>query len=142
MTFPVGSFAGRIVLDWTGPNDFIYQPVGGFVFVRSTGEVIQPDQFHTDGGSTPRWATVVGNDFDRFGDCFPGFLIHDWLFELNRMDKGTTTFKGSAQILGECLETLNAKGWNGKGKKRITKAAIAAIFIAVSSPVARELWHR
>lgn len=79
-----GELSGRLILDWYEPDWFVYTPDPGMLlrFVCANGDVVQPSEMLTDGGSIPRpfraWKT-----YSPWGYAH-AFVVHDWLFEVHR----------------------------------------------------------
>jgi hypothetical protein len=136
--YPLGKFENleRSRLQWVAPNWFEFIPKGNmaFTFVRSQGEHITPKNFFTDGGSIPRlfrWS----DDLDPFGSL-PGYLLHDWEFDLHHCNQSNKTFEDVASILMEALRTLMEGGYVKKDM-----LAFWMIETGINSWVAHEAWN-
>jgi hypothetical protein len=134
-----GSFTGKLTVEWIAPNQFVYRPDKDqpLVYVTSDGLRIQPQLMYTDGGSIPRlfWSAP---DFGPW-DFAPGYIIHDWLFHQHSCqlaDWQKYDFPKSAQVLAEGIKTQMEKG----GQPEPT--VVYAIYEAVRSPIAQNLWDR
>lgn len=134
-----GAFVGKLTVEWIAPNQFIYRPDKDdpLVFTTSDARRIQPQLMYTDGGSIPRlfWSA---SDLGPW-DFAPGYIIHDWLFQQHHCQIGdwqSYDFPRSAQILAEGIKTQMEQA--GKPEPAI----VYAIYEAVRSPVAENLWNR
>src|SRR5690349_10192173 len=76
-----GTLEGKLEVEWIGPDEFIFHPDPRtpLKFTRSNGEVIQPGEMYTDGGSIP-YAMRIFRSFSPWGYA-PAFIVHDWLFD-------------------------------------------------------------
>lgn len=133
----IGTFTGKLTVEWIEPNVFIYRPdaIAPLVYTTSDGRKIQPRLMLTDAGSIPRlfWSTPGLGPWD----FAPGYIIHDWLFEQHHCkeaDWQLYDFKRSAEILAEAMKTQMVKA----GKPEPT--VVWAVYEAVSSDIARNLW--
>ena len=135
---PIGSFEGKLTVEWIAPNQFIYRPdpTRPLVYTAADGLKIEPRFMYTDGGSIPRlfWSAPGLGPWD-FG---PGYIIHDWLFEQHHCRTGDWTaisFSRSASLLAEALKTQMIR--SGRPEPEL----LYAIHGAVSLPVAERLWN-
>ena len=133
-----GTFSGKLTVEWIEPNLFIYRPdaQSPLVYTTSDGRTIKPRVMYTDGGSIPRpfWSAPGLGPWD----FAPGYIIHDWLFEQHHCQEGdwaSYDFARSAAVLAEAMKTQMAKA------DQAEPAIVWAVYEAVSSPVARELWN-
>ena len=136
---PTGRFLGKLTVEWIAPNQFIYRPDPSepLVYTTADGRRIQPQLMYTDGGSIPRlfWSAPDLGPWD----FAPGYIIHDWLFQQHHCQIGdwqNYDFPKSAQTLAEGIKTQMEKA--GKPEPTI----VYAIYSAVRSPVAENLWNR
>lgn len=134
-----GSFAGKLTVEWVRPNLFIYRPDKDdpLRFTAPDGRVIQPRLMYTDGGSIPRlfWSAP---DFGPW-DFAPGYIVHDWLFQQHHCQVGDWQdydFPKSATILAQGMKTQMEKA----GQPEPT--VVFAVYEAVRSPIAENLWNR
>jgi hypothetical protein len=134
-----GTFSGKLTVEWVQPNLFIYRPDKDdpLQFTTPEGRRIQPQLMYTDGGSIPRlfWSAP---DFGPW-DFAPGYVIHDWLFQQHHCQTGdwrSYDFPKSAEILAQGIKTQMEKA----GKPEPT--VVWAIYEAVSSPIAENLWTK
>jgi hypothetical protein len=130
--------AGRLIVEWVEPDHFIYRPDAKtpLTFITSDGRVIVPREMKTDGGSIPRLFWSVPG-FSPWG-LAPGYIVHDWLFVQQHCKYDgyqQYSFEDSAHILAEAIKTQME---TGRAPKDPT--VLSAIYEAVSSPIARELW--
>jgi hypothetical protein len=135
----VGSFAGKLTVEWVQPNFFIYRPDKDdpLRFTTPDGKIIQPQLMYTDGGSIPRlfWSAP---DFGPW-DFAPGYIIHDWLFTQHHCQVGDWQdfdFPRSAEVLAQGIKTQMEKA----GRPEPTVAY--AIYEAVRSRIAENLWTK
>ncbi len=118
----VGSFSGRLVVEWNGfdfENDrptFIFKPdpTAPFRYTASSGRVFEPRLMDTDGGTIP----LVLHGIKKFAPWgyAPAYVIHDWLFVAHKCDvmpDNEVSFAQSADILGEAIKTLMVVGHIG-----------------------------
>lgn len=134
---PAGTFQNldKINLRWLKPDWFEYipDPELPFSFKRASGEVITPGQMLTDGGTIPRplW---VRPEFSPW--CYtPGFLVHDWEFDLHHDQTSAKTFEDVRDTLAEAIKTLMEINLCPKSER-----IFSAIYAGVSTDIARELW--
>lgn len=145
---PTGEVAGRLTIEWVGPDQFIYRPDAQrpFYFKRANGEVIQPRSIYTDGGSIPRalWA-FRGYSPWAFGSAY---VAHDWLFSAHHCGYAEAqhhTVYTSADVLSECIKTLMENDWKLAQKENRSESLrnpslLFTIDRAVRSKVALNLW--
>lgn len=136
---PIGKFSGKLYVEWISPNQFIYRPDASdpLTYTTSSGIKIVPRLMYTDGGSIPRlfWSSSGLGPWD----FAPGYIVHDWLFQQHHCkldDWQSYDFQRSADVLAEALKTQMVKG--GKAEPAI----VYAVYEAVRSPIAEELWRR
>ncbi|MDB5531756.1 MAG: hypothetical protein JWO28_71 [Hyphomicrobiales bacterium] len=92
---------------------------------------------HTDGGSIPRLFWGVPG-FSPWGMA-PGYIVHDWLFVQHRCRYDgyeSVSFEDSARVLAEAIKTQMRDG-----KAPESPDVLYAVYEAVSSPIARDLWN-
>jgi len=104
-----GMISGDLIIEWRKPDEFLYKPSASnpLRFIRSNGDVIQPELMWTDGGSVPRPMWIFRN-YSPWG-YGPAFIIHDWLFTMQDCElPGHTaySFDDSAEIMSEVIRTL------------------------------------
>ena len=133
-----GTFKGRLDVEWVEPNHFIFRPHPGdpLTYTTAANDKIEPGTMYTDGGSIPRvfWGLPMLGPWD----FAPGYIIHDWLFVQHHCKSAgweKIDFPRSAQILAEAIKTQMVK--SGKEDPPV----LAAIYEAVKSPVAEQLWN-
>lgn len=108
----VGEIKGKLVVQWQGPDKFIYIPDQRepLSFIRKKDgkaiDIITPGKMYTDGGSIPR-VLWIDKDFSpwMFG---PAYIVHDWLFELKHCNlPGNEKYDHhiAAQIMAEVIKT-------------------------------------
>jgi len=136
---PQGKFGGKIVLEWIGPDEFIYRqdPTDPLYFERANGTRIVPEDMYTDGGSIPRPMWVFRN-YSPWG-YGPAFIIHDWLFNAHHCDTpgyNNYTVTEAADVMAECEKTLMETG-----KAHRSTLTLYVMHQAVSSPAAVWLWN-
>jgi len=134
-----GAFKGRLVVEWIQPDQFIYSPDPNtpLRFEIAGRAPIQPERMLTDGGSIPRlfWSHPGFGPWD-FG---PGYIIHDWLFHQHHCKIGNwseISFEDSAVVLAEAIKTQMEKAPPPQRDAQV----VWAIYEAVKSPIAHELW--
>ena len=81
-----GKICNLPAVQWTSPNTFIYRREAArpFCFHRGNGEIIEPANIFTDGGSIPKVAWAAG--FSPW-DYAPAYIVHDWLYEAHRQHR-------------------------------------------------------
>ena len=133
-----GSFTGKLTVEWVAPNQFIYRPDKDdpLQYKTSDGRTIKPQLMYTDGGSIPRlfWSAPDLGPWD----FAPGYIIHDWLFQQHHCqidDWQSYDFPKSAQVLAEGIKTQMEKA------SKPEPTIVLAIYEAVRSPVAENLWN-
>lgn len=103
----VGCFFGRLILEWSGPSDWFYMSfLSHLRFVRSMGDIVDPEDTPTDGGSVPRpfW-NLPGLDPTYY---MKAYVIHDYMFRTHQKAKGVpVNFDEANLILAEMLVVLN-----------------------------------
>jgi hypothetical protein len=79
-----GQILGRPAVVWETPDRFLLKrdTQRPFRFLRHNGDVIEPQNLHTDGGSVPRM--LWGYEGFSPWQFAPAYLIHDWLYESHR----------------------------------------------------------
>jgi hypothetical protein len=89
------------------PTIYMYvpDPINPLTYTTSTGLEITPGKFEFDGASSPRitWWIPGCSPFDKW---IKAAAIHDWLYELNHMEKPLVSFEESTIILEEALHAL------------------------------------
>lgn len=141
----IGEFSGRFMLEWGGPESFIYHPDANdpFRYTRNLGggktEVIEPGPMKTDGGSIPIVAQVLtGRTPWEYG---PAYLIHDWEFYRHDVDESfRKSFKQVNLTLAEAIWTLMNKGYLNNRKPKKDYRNVYTIYAGVSSFVGRAIW--
>ena len=135
---PVGRFEGRFTLQWLAPELFFYipDPLHTMRYIRANGEIIQPEEMLTDGGSMALLAQLATRMTRwSYGLAFP---VHDCLWEQARNgDQSREAFERSNMILAEAMRTMQVAGMINRGH-----ADIVTVYRAVSSPVAWRRWRR
>ena len=133
-----GKLRGKLTVDWIEPDKFIFQPDkdNPLTFTRYNNEKITPGQMYTDGGSIPRplWAL---RSYSPWGYA-PAFIVHDWLFEMKHCQlPGNERYsvEEAAWIMSEIMKTLMEK-------YGVDKLTHYAMFEAVKSPIAENLWNK
>ncbi|WP_140636600.1 DUF1353 domain-containing protein [Methylibium rhizosphaerae] len=134
---PVGVLSGKLDVEWTEANQFIFRPRpdNPLTFVTSAGRRIQPGVMYTDGGSVPRffWSMPSFGPWD-FG---PAYILHDWLFQQHHCKLGDwqkDTLGTTADVLAEAIKTQMTR------TNQHDAFAVWAIHRAVSSSVAQKRW--
>lgn len=133
-----GVFDPNVHLLPRGESDYLYTPDRNnpLRFVRSSGEMIQPGNMVTDGGSVPRPAWVIP-DIDPL-TYIKAYLVHDWDFSRHHCDDGYgRDFDGVNLTLGEGIYTLMRAGEVGTDWRKVE-----LVYQAVSSFVGRAVWDR
>jgi len=138
----LGQFSGEINLLYRSPVEFgfIFNPENPFRFERGTepdkfvpsGEIIQPGNMETDGGSIPRVAELGG--LNRLTD-FPGYLIHDWEFDRHHAGEATKGLDEVNLTLCEAVYTLMMTG-----AAPMNGLHLRLIWDGVSSPIGHDVW--
>ena len=137
--FPIGRFYNleHLFLRWVNESWLEYLPHPEahqrFCFVRSGGEVITPGHIYTSGSILPRklW-TKLGLSSQ---DFMPPLLVHEWEYELRYTGKQRKTFEAVRATAMEGVHTLMTLG-----RSAVKPFIFRAIYGALSSPVARNLW--
>jgi len=134
-----GAFKGKAILEWDGPNEFVYRPdpKRPLEFIRSDGEVIKPNAMYTDAGSIPQPLWAIKN-YSPLGYA-PAFLIHDWLFDAHHCQVDGYeyhTIDSSADVMSECIKTL----METRDDVSVSKTTLYAMDKAVRSPFAKKAW--
>jgi hypothetical protein len=128
---PVGRFENLESnrLAWREPDWFEFIPMRGapFVFVRASGEAIEPRRMFTDGGSIPRVLWPI-RSLSPWGYA-PAFLVHDWEFDRHHCGHSPKSFE---EVRDTMMET---------GVCPVDRIAFRAIQGGVDSPVARIVWN-
>jgi Protein of unknown function (DUF1353) len=116
VTYGDGTLKGRVVVQWTQEDKFIYLKQSNPLSFQPSFMTIPivPENMRTDGGSIPRvfWS-IPGLSPWGLG---PAYIIHDWLFEVHRCHRpappevAQITFEQSAQILAEVGKSLIEAG--------------------------------
>lgn len=131
-----GEFRGLPTLVWVGANRFRFVQDATkkpFEFIRSNGETVRPQDMFTDGGSVPRLIQPLPG-FSAW-DYGAAFIIHDWEFEAHHKGISNKSFDDVNLTLAEGIKTLMDSGIVEKNT-----FALYAIWAAVSSPVAKQIW--
>ncbi len=121
-----------------GERDYLYtpHPIDPLRFQRSTGEIIQPGQMITDGGTVPRVAWVIP-DINPW-TYIKAYLVHDWDFLRHHCD---ATYGRAFEVvnltLGEGIYTLMRTGEVGTDWRKVE-----LVYEAVSSFVGHGVWDR
>ena len=149
----VGSFSGRLVVEWNGfdfENDrptFIFRPdpAAPFRYTTSSGRVFEPRLMDTDGGTIPLILHGI-KKFSPWGYA-PAYVIHDWLFVAHKCGvtpDNDVSFAQSADILGEAIKTLMVVGHaDYDGTTKVFPKAedtLYLIHLAVGSSIAKRMW--
>jgi hypothetical protein len=149
----VGSFSGRLLVEWNGfdfENDrptFIFrpEPAAPFRYTTSSGRVFEPRLMDTDGGTIP----LVLHGIKKFAPWgyAPAYVIHDWLFvahKCNVTPDNDVSFAQSVDILGEAIKTLMVSGHiDYDGTVKVFPKAedtLYLIHMAVGSSIAKGMW--
>ena len=135
-----GKIDGRLTVQWFERDRFRFIPdeEDPLVFTRSNGDVIEPGEMATDGGSIPRPLWALKN-YSPWGYA-PGYIVHDWLFEANHCnveEYADYSLKESGLVLSEVIKTMMEDEKYG-GKNEIV---LYSVYLAVTSEVAEELWN-
>ncbi len=136
--FPIGEFINmeNIRLRWLNEKwfEFIPNDVAPFGFKRSSGEIIHPGRFYTDGGSIPRvfWPKKGLSPWE-YG---PAYVIHDWEFDLHHCDQSTKAFEEVRDTMMEAVRTLMESDLTTK-----RKWVFSRIYDGIDSFVARNIWN-
>jgi len=132
-----GELKGKLTVEWIEPDAFIFRPDKNepLTFTRYNKEKITPGLMYTDGGSIPRplWAF---RNYSPWGYA-PAFIVHDWLFHMKHCQlPGNDKFTAdeAAWVLSEVMKTMMEK----QGSDKLT---LYAVFEAVRSPIAENLWN-
>jgi hypothetical protein len=144
ITYGDGDLRGRVLVEWTSEDKFIYRPdvdrSRRLSFKPSfLTTAIVPEVMYTDGGSIPRifWS-IPGLSPWGLG---PAYIIHDWLFLVHRCHRTAPpevtaiTFEQSAQILAEVGKSLIEAGL-------IENNRLEEIVWAIQTKYARDIWDR
>jgi len=114
--YKAGQFANLdyVQLRWHTNNimEFIPDPEHPFQFTDSTGYVVRPRQFFTDGATIPSFATgLTGISRWQYG---PAILIHDWEYAQHHCKSlpSNRDRKRVDDALMEALKTLMIEGQN------------------------------
>ena len=134
-----GEFRGSLDVRWVKPDKFLYIPNKDdpLRFITSK-RTFQAEKMYTDGGSIPRlfWS-VPGYSPWGYG---PAYIIHDWLFEAHYCDLPDyrdISFQDSARLLAEGIKTLMEAN-----VAPLDETTMWAIYEAVRSPIARDVWDK
>jgi hypothetical protein len=132
-----GRFEGEPRLVWIAPDLFRHEPNPDkpFRFVRHDGEIIQPGEMRTDGGSIPRPLWFV-RDLSPWAYA-PAFLIHDWLFDLHHCGRTDKGFEEVRDIMLEGVRTLMETG-----VCEASRLKFDLIYAGIDSFVARQVWEK
>jgi hypothetical protein len=138
---PRGEFAGRLIVQWVEPNQFLYLPdsEAPLQYRASDGRLIVPKKMYTNAGSIPRlfWSSPGLGPWD----FAPGYIIHDWIFRIHHCqieDWQRYSFDDSARILAEAIKTQ----MQANKLQRPEPVLVWAIHEAVKSPIAEALWNK
>lgn len=155
-----GEVSGKLMVFWTGYDDFVYYPYYSDPLVyrlprelaeKIGSDTIRPGAIYTDGGSIPQALRSV-TGLSPWG-YRPAYIVHDWLFVAHhcivhdrvdshdRRDRPEVEtvraidFAMSADILASVIQALVKQ-------ERVPKNALApgAIYAGVDSIVAKNLW--
>lgn len=136
---PPGVLTGSLTIRWYRPDLFVYTPdeANPLRFTRNTGQIIQPLEMYTDGGSIPRLLWVFRN-YSPWG-YGPAFVIHDWLFHVHncglpgyRVD----SLGDAATVMSEVMKTLMRQPGFDYG----SRLSMYLMYLAVRSPPAQKAW--
>jgi hypothetical protein len=136
---PPGTLTGSLTIRWYRPDLFVYtpDPAAPLRFTRSTGEIVQPLEMYTDGGSIPRLLWVFRN-YSPWG-YGPAFVIHDWLFHLHNCQlQGYPAYSltDAAKVMSEVMKTLMRQPGFDYG----SALSMYLMYLAVRSPPAQRAW--
>ncbi|TIO09591.1 hypothetical protein [Mesorhizobium sp.] len=157
-----GKISGNLMIFWVGEDRFVYYPYNGDPLTYHLPEklrqdlsvsTIRPGLHYTDGGSIPPLVRgLAGLSPWGYG---PAYIVHDWLFAAHHClftgqpgaldprdeDEAKTvsrvTFKQSADLLAGVISALIKQNVVPK-----REAAPSAIYTAVDSVVAKNLWDK
>ncbi len=134
-----GELHGRLVVQWIDPDKFIFlpDPEKPLTFTRHNKDSITPGVMYTDGGSIPRPLWGVRN-YSPWGYA-PAYVVHDWLFEMKHCQlPGIEKFNvdEAALVLAEVMKTMMEHDKSAP----VDKLTLYAIFEAVRSPIAQQVW--
>ena len=142
ITYGNGDLRGRVIIEWTSEDAFIYRPdpnpLKRLSFQPSfLNTPIIPDLMYTDGGSIPRifWS-IPGLSPWGLG---PAYIVHDWLFLVHRCHRtappevAAITFEQSAQILAEVGKQLI-------DHQLVQNNKLEEIVWAIQTKYARDIW--
>ena len=134
-----GKLEGKLVVEWVDQDKFLFIPdkEKPLVFRRKNGEVIQPEQMFTDGGSVPQALRAV-KSYSPWGYA-PAFIVHDWLFVLKHCAlPGHEKYNvdKAAIIMAEAMKTVMENPKYGGSNKLVHYS----MYQAVRSPVAQDYW--
>jgi hypothetical protein len=134
-----GHLEGKLIVQWLEPDRFLFIPDAEkpLRFARATGQVITPGRMLTDGGSIPRPMWVLRN-YSPWGYA-PAFIVHDWLFHAHHCQlPGHEDYDHhvAATVMAEVMKTLMEED-----KAPKNEATLAAMYAAVSSSIAENLWN-
>jgi len=107
------------------------------VFTRFDKTEFKPEDFQTDGGSTPQIMRAFKH-YSPWGYA-KAYIIHDWIFSehyCGRMED--TSFEESADILSEAIKTMIIER---DGEDESEKKVLQTIDAAVRSSFARDNWN-
>jgi len=132
-----GELKGKLIVQWIEPDQFIFLPdkERPLTFTRHNKQTITPGVMYTDGGSIPRplWAF---RGYSPWGYA-PAFIVHDWLFEMkhcNLPGNEKYTVDEAGWVMSEIMKSMMEK----TGSEKLT---MYAMFEAVTSPIAVDLWN-
>jgi len=136
-----GALRGQLKLQWFEPDLFIFlpDPVRPLTFTRANQDTITPGRMYTDGGSIPRPFWVVKH-YSPWGYA-PAFMVHDWLFHMRHCQlPGYDKYDvdDAARVMSEVMKTMMEQA----DAVPTDKLALYAMFEAVRSPVAAQLWNQ
>jgi hypothetical protein len=131
-----GELKGKLLVQWIAADQFIFRPDENapLTFTRYNNEQITPGLMYTDGGSIPRPLWGVRN-FSPWGYA-PAFIIHDWLFTMKHCrlpGYERYSLEEAAWVMSEVMKTMMEQ-------EGVDKFTLYAMFEAVSSRVAAEVW--
>jgi hypothetical protein len=136
-----GELHGKLVVQWIEPEQFIFlpDPARPLTFTRANRDTITPGRMYTDGGSIPRPFRVLRN-YSPWGYA-PAFIVHDWLFHMRHCQlPGYDKYdvEDAAWIMSEVIKTMMEQDEDVP----VDRFALYAMFEAVRSPIAAQLWNQ
>ena len=135
-----GEISGSLTVQWFDRDRFRFLPdsENPLRFTRANGDVIEPAEMVTDGGSIPRplWAL---KSYSPWGYA-PGYIVHDWLFEANHCDieeYKKYSLSESGLVLSEVIKTMMEDGRYGERNATV----LYSVYLAVTSKIAEGVWN-